>query len=399
MWERRTWEDRYSAIVDDPEAAPPRTSVLSDAAAFFSREIMPPDRTRARQLVLLALPLSPMASPLWLALAEQDIFLGRHNEARAALQHADSLDPSYPDQRLAAVQLWTLLGDRERALALARQIGNLDSAGRDEAAQALLRAGFPGDEIMRELELERLGPVELTGVLNVLATTGPEKQRAMLARLPETTLNDEAFRQSAAQAFSNPPDPAIVRKLWQRQSPTLQPYSVAGAEIMADNLLLATSPLTDNFWFGWQTLPESSGADAVWLPDTQTPEDFPEVRIDFSSGYERDSRSFHWTFYRLPAPPLTEPLVIEVPFRSVPPEFSRCRLSVRNRTETFPGPQYDSATQEWGKLQTIVPPSAQPRLLEIQLERARRGNAKAHEVSLFLGPMTFRTATQEDLAP
>lgn len=396
-WQSRDWEVRYGDVLQDPASVPPRTAALTEAADFFSREIMPPDRVRARALLVRALMLTPLSSPLWLALAEQDIFLGQHEEARAALLHADSLDPSYPDQRLAAVQLWTLLGDRERAMALGRRIAALDAAGRDEAAQALLRAGFSGDEIMRELHLETLAPKELTGVLMVLANASPEKQREMMAKLPDSTLDDAAFRQSAAQAFSNPPDPAIVRKLWERQKPSLQSVRVADAEILVDNLGIEESPLEGNFWFGWQGLPDGSAADAFWLTRTQTPEDFPQVRIDFSSAYERDSRSFRWIFYRLPVPPLTKPLTIEVPLRSVPPEFSRCRLAVRHRTEIYPGPEYLSATPGWGSLRATVPPSDKPRLLEFALERQRRGNARAHEVSLFLGPIKIGTATAEDV--
>lgn len=404
VWQYRRSEEREQWRVEldgantrtllalSPDLVPANVAYLKRVAALRSERLIPPDHRSAERLIARAIAMEPLRSDLWVRIARHFIFTGQPEKARAALRRSDELDPSFPSQRLEAVQYWALLNDRDRAIELARSIARLDPQGTDEATRALLRIAVPADEIFDIVNAAALTPARAAAILPEMRSGDMQVMRRLYQKLPANFLNDRAFRQAIAPFFAQPVMLAECQSLWNLERPGLQSVPLAlDGPLLVDNPELAISPFTNDFFFGWQALPASSAWSAFWnAPEGAANDVDDRLRITFDDVVVTSDKKLDWEFYRLPLPPSKVPIIAEVTIRADPPESSQCRMLLRLDGITVGGERSDVSRAGWQQLTTIIPPSDSARLCELVLERNRRPGMLNHTSRVSIRRIAFQ---------
>ncbi len=237
------------ATVTERSDFPDLPAANARLARFFADEVFPPDHERALQFLIRTVRADPQSSTVWFSIAREQLLLGRRVEARAALMRSDALDPHYPKHRFGAIQLWSLLGERDRAISLAQRFNELGGRFSIESGRQLKRIGMSPAEIFDALEFERETADRQVALLKEIQTGDREQMSASLEKIDVKTIGDTATRSAMARLASWPVAYEKALEVWRAESPELL---LVGGKLPADNLTLRQPPFAKDFYFGWQ---------------------------------------------------------------------------------------------------------------------------------------------------
>ncbi len=379
------------AQVSVAEIPPSAANYIRIARLKGSRQI-PPDHAGAVEFFGLALQRTPLRSDLWVTLARHLFFLKRKGEAEAALRRSDVLDPVYPEQRLGAVQLWALMGERERGIELARQVAALDPPGRLEALRTLLLIGVPPEEAYSIIGAGEVPVGDLAEIMKNLKSGNPDTMRKLWAKLPPAAIEDARFRNAMAEFFASPMLDDVAATIWRRESSTVAAFPLPGSDtsLWLDNPSVDETPFTNRFYYGWQPFPLLSWVDGTWNRANSESGDRARIRMTFTGGGAPTiQRTLQWMFYRLPLPATAEPVSIRIPVMAEPPGDSVCRVSARIDGRVVNSAPSDWTRDGWQYLEVKIPASASPSLVELTVERQKRGAGADGSARVYLGGFEF----------
>ncbi len=356
-----------------PARVPPAAEAMVLVAGFYGEVFFPPDDRKAAGWAARALEVRPLESGLWVVLARHLFFSGQVDEARVALERADELDPNYPRQRLAAIRLWTLMGEKDRAGALASQIGRLGFRERGEAAAELIRAGWSRADIFRQLDGPLLSDPEIVELLNLLKARRPGEARALLDAIPTSRLAASRVLRSAASRHAV--DAVLldqIERIWHLERPKA-PSSPRFPDD-SSNLMLAfeAPPLA----MGWQGPPVENW---VLLRPRQIEEPgtlgSPSTSINGLEVQYRDTpdesrRVSRWTFYRFPLA-AGERLDVAMRCRTYPSDRSAAKIIATDGRQRIESNTTELRTDLIQTLSLSFPPRDANRVITLQLERTR----------------------------
>lgn len=284
-------EDTQSFL--ELEGTAPEALLHVTRADIFSEGIFPPDHDAAVRDLETALRLDPQFSRAWMALARERILQGRLDEARAALETSDRLSPVYPSERLKSAALWTMLGDRDRSLRIARRIASLGPEQTGPVARELLRLGFDTDNVVEVVDFLGLETIDRLALLKVFHRERPGSATVLIDRLPPEDLEYAEVRQYVAPFLMNPLDPVLLGELWSISNPSL---SLIDGRILVEDPGIEQPPFAGSFPMGWLNLKDSE-ATVSWEPMGSMLGGNAGGRIRFSlPRYVR--REIQWTCYR-----------------------------------------------------------------------------------------------------
>ncbi len=342
------------------EKPPGLAEAYRGVARAKSVNLFPPDHRSARLFLEQALRLDPLFSTLWYELAREQILLGQSDQARASLTRSDELDPRYPRQRHGSIQLWALLGRTDRSLEVARALARLGGGYLEEAARNLTSIGVPPADVFREIEGPQLGPEDTIRILQVLHNTNRDEMEQLFGLVPPAKLENSEERSAAVKLASAPLVSGMVLSLWKAQSSRLKEISPG---LWMENLDLRDPPFTGDFHLGWQRPPEMSNAQIRWAATAESSRNHVEIMMTGGG----KSKGIHWAFCRFPVPENTR-LKFSIPLRQIPPEATKCRLSLNRSGSTLTGvnalpegPEWKSVTLDWS-------PSPKPAMAELILD-------------------------------
>jgi len=376
--------------IDVPAAAEARLLM----ASIYGREFFPPDDRSAARWAALALLSRPLESGLWVILANHLFFSGQDDDARTALRRADELDPNYPLQRLSAIRLWTLMGERERAGILAAQIGRLGGRERGDAARELLRAGWERSEIFVRLEGPSLSTPAMIDLLQILRTTNPEQCRALLETMPIDRLRtDRTLRVAVSRHAVDARLLDQAEMLWRLERPEAPPHPRFPADHEDLQLALVRPPLS----MGWQGPPAEN-----WVILRPRVIEEPSIggrpgprtdglEVQYRDTPDESRRHSRWPFYRVPVPE-NEELHVAMRVRTIPSNRSAASIVAsegRNRVESN---TTDLRTDLYQILELTVPPQPYPRFVTLQLNRTRARSMFDTEAELLIQSLNISTS-------
>ena len=226
-------------------------------AAHAARErLLPPDLPLARRAALKALELDVQSASNWMHLAETELALGNLDAARHALAQSDANDPRYPLQRQSAIQLWTLLGERDRTLALARTLDSLGAAGRAAAIQGLALAGESPADVCQALNLDNTPPEARLDRLAALgAAPGPAAASFRSAAPQGWTSEDSAWRAGLLAVALRGRDWETAMDLWRIGAKQYNLPLVDNNGVLLADPQLSADPAASAGPLGWRTIP------------------------------------------------------------------------------------------------------------------------------------------------
>jgi hypothetical protein len=396
--EREVWEARWQRegnsffVAQTPETVPASSASLLKAALFFGERPVPPAYSEAQELIGKGLALAPMRSTLWLYGARFHLFDGNPERARVALERSDLLHPFHPTRRMMAVELWDLLGERERAIELALQIGSVGGSARKEAASRLAWIGIDPAEAVRMLGPQDMPLGELADVVEAVRSRRPETMRRVYAEIPETAFLNRDFRNRMARVFTSPLVLEEAWEIWRREAGTLETIDEADCDppLLATNLAFETSPLDSRFHLGWQPIPGPAASTAFWLAEgAGRGEAGGQLRLTFTPPLPGQSRAFRWPAYRLPVPAHPSPITVRVWLRAEPAQSTRCRLILRIGDRLLEGPWSNPADPGWQAIRAELPPADSHELVEIILYRDWVGTPPPDGAQLFIDRVDF----------
>src|SRR5690606_13520823 len=131
-------------------------------------------------------------------------YQGKREVAGVSLRRSDELDPRYPTQRMESIKLWMLLGDVDRAVELARNVGLMDFELRIEMAKTLRMLGKTPAEIFQLLDGQELTIGQMTRFLSFLWSQSPARMCELFAQFPATMYQDIANRRAIAELAMRP---------------------------------------------------------------------------------------------------------------------------------------------------------------------------------------------------
>lgn len=278
-------------------ALPDDVLVLEATARWAADRATPPQSGMAREALARALALAPLRSRLWIMLGRVQLFDGRGDQARAALAFSDTLDPAFPSERLRAARYWALLGEEDRALALARDAASLDDAGVVEAARALRLMGLSPRAAFDAVYRDGIHPGRFKDLVEALASTDPDAMQALWAGLPDSALDVPDAPRVVVQAALDPLAAGAVLRAWSRAT-GLAPD---GQEPYLPNAGLRTNPFDSSLPVGW-ILPRGGAWDGRirWESGTEGEGGALRVEPPLARG---DSNLRHIVLYRFLLPP------------------------------------------------------------------------------------------------
>ncbi|MBX3728766.1 MAG: hypothetical protein KF858_06240 [Candidatus Sumerlaeia bacterium] len=402
--EREIWEARWQRegnsffAVQTPETVPASSASLLKAALFFGERPVPPAYSEAQALIGKGLALAPMRSTLWLYGARYHLFEGNSDKARVALERSDLLHPFHPTRRMMAVELWDLLGERDRAIELALQIGAVGGSARKEAASRLAWIGIDPAEAVRMLGADTMPINELADVIEAVRSQRSETMRRVHAEIPEAAFLNRDFRNRMARVFTSPLVLDKSWEIWKREIGALEDVPEADGDppLLATNLSLERSPLDSRFHLGWQPIPGPAASTAFWLAEgAGRAEAGGQLRLTFTPPLPGQSRAFRWPAYRLPVPAHTAPITVRLWLRAEPAQTSRCRLILRVGDRLTEGPWSNPAELGWQAIRMTIPPAESPELIEIILYREWVGTPPQDGAQLFIDRLEFVSEGQD----
>lgn len=397
-WRAETWTipGRLTAEVNFPSSY-----AYLRAARARERNQLPPDYAGAEELLAEALRRDPLRPEPWLRLARVLFFQGKTEEAQHALVRAETLDPRQPSTRLEAVQLWTLLGRRDKAIEAARQAAEIAPRMRSDAAQSLRVTGMSREEVFRAMAGPELPPAEALDIIRTLNPRSRETFLAMLDMLPQDAFEEPDFRSALLPVALSQGAMDLALRLWGMKKPdTFHVEGPGGARVLLHNTSLAASPMGDRLPLGWRPPPSSLLIDSTWQSATQTGAGYGVVTLAIQDSRSRDEQYTRWNFYRL-IQPEGVPLRISARVRSDP--AIRSEITLRAQV-TRPRQRWSSEPSDWGTSgwQTItvdIPAPESDRLLELWLDRQRRGFQSAGmRVRVMLGGFDVEIPPEPDEA-
>ncbi|MDK2971478.1 MAG: hypothetical protein PWP23_1233 [Candidatus Sumerlaeota bacterium] len=389
QWERDDFEFLASQTLAD---VPADSEQLLTMAYFLGEQPIPPQYEGAQELIARALLLAPMKSKLWLYGARYRLFQGEPDQARAALEHSDVLHPFHTDRRLMAVELWDLLGERDRAVALAVQIGGTTASARKAAAQRLLWIGVPPSEAWGLLWREGLSPAETADLLEGLWYNDADAVAEVVSLIPEETYSDAEFRQRLARLLKSPVVLEAAWKVWQLESGSLEQVPGANTQppLLAENLTLERSPLSDNFPFGWRPFTITPNAELYWLEG----EGAGRLRLTFRASPVK-SKEFRWLMYELPMPAHEHPVRVRIRLRAEGATESPCILIAKQGEAFHNSARKVPMAEEESVYEAVLAPTDAPVMLSLSLGRTHRDAPEAGDQVVYLEGIEFATAQGE----
>lgn len=272
---------RAGALVGEAQSAPQRSGAMRRLARAATERVFPRRWDAGGQIAAQWMTLRPFSPEPWVLLARSRAMTGRPEEAAAALGRAAGLAPSFPAGLLEALPVWMLLGEREHAAEVAREIAALDPDAPLDVAPALQAAGFSPGETAAITFREDLDPTRALRLLGLLARPSVNAQEAVHQHIPHSLLADPAFRIEAARVFSRPFAPAALEDLWRRHDgDEVKALTLpGGARFLMGMPSLPQRP-AGGFPFGWHNPPDRL---ARSLAEGTATADSPRWRIEFRS--------------------------------------------------------------------------------------------------------------------
>src|SRR5690606_18216703 len=126
-------------------------------------------------------------------------------------------NPAFPLQRLKAVQMWDLMGERERAVDVAVSVAGLDFEGKREAAQVLRLLDHSPAQAFVAVGGPTCEPAQMGQLMDDLRSPRREAMQALFAQVPERAWEDEAFRRRAASLAEKPFLHEVAMRLWRME--------------------------------------------------------------------------------------------------------------------------------------------------------------------------------------
>jgi hypothetical protein len=371
---------------EQPARVPPAAEAMVLVAGFYGEIFFPPDDIKAAKWAANALQVRPLESGLWVVLARHLFFAGQVDQARVALERADELDPNYPRQRLAAIRLWTLMGEKDRAGALASQIGRLGFRERGEAAAELIRAGWTRAEIFKQLDGPILSDPEIVELLNLLRTTRPEEARGLVEAIPTPRLAvSKTLRSTASRHAVDAVLLDQVERIWHLERPESPTFPRFPADF--SNLMLAfeAPPLA----MGWQGPPSENWVllrprqidqpGALGAPPTS----IWGLEVQYRDTPDESRRVSRWTFYRVPLV-AGEQLEVAMRCRTYPSDRSAAKIIATDGRQRIESNTTELRTDLVQTLSLTFPPRDEDRMITLQLERTRARSIFDTEAELFV---------------
>ncbi len=363
-------------------------------ASIHGRVFFPPDDRQAAVWASRALAHRPLESGLWVILATHLFFSGQDAHARTALSRADELDPNYPLQRLAAIRLWTLMGERSNAGILAAQIARLGTRERGDAARELLRAGWNRAEIFTRFEGSGLPDGEMIELLSLLKTTSRSQCRALIEAIPVARLESSRPLRSVVSRHAS--DARLLEEIeliWRIERPDAPTVPRFPADHENLQLAFERAPLS----MGWQGPPSEN-----WvllrprLIEEPSIAGRPGLRTDGLEVQYRDTpdesrRVSRWTFYHVPVPE-NEELHVSMRVRTIPSDRSAARIIANDGRLRTNSNTTDLRTDLYQVLELTMPAAEVPRMVSLQLERTRARSIFDTEAELIIQSLQITTA-------
>jgi hypothetical protein len=320
------------------------------------------------------------------------LFQGEPDLARAALEHSDVLHPFHTERRLMAVELWDLLDERERAIALAVQIGGTTASARKAAAQRLLWIGVPPSEAWPLLWREGLSPAETADLLEGLWYNDADAVAKVLTLVPEEPYADADFRRRMALLLKSPVVLETAWKVWQMEGGNLDQLADVNTQpvLLAENLTLARSPLSDSFPFGWQPFTTTPNAELYWLEGGNS----GELRLTFYAS-PVNTREFRWLMYELPMPAHEHSIRVRIRLRAENATESPCILIAKQGDAFHNSARKVPMTEEGTVYEAILAPTEAPVMLSLSLGRTHRDAPEAGDQVVYLEGIEFAAVRGE----
>lgn len=375
--------------IEKPSSVPSESLALLQATSFAAENVFPPNRLMLNEFFRRQVALAPMESGTWLNIARQRIMEGRIPQARAALNYADTLNPAYPSERLDAVQHWALIGERDRARSIALRIARLDFAGRLEAGDALVTAGFKPVEVFEQLDDDQLAPFERANLAVHLMTGDPSLNRELFDFLPDKVLDDPEARAKLIRPLTYPMLPDAASEVWRRQAGG----SPEGG--LLHNGTLQKNPFEPGFYLGWQLKHLAASLTPRWIEPARAGEN--GILVLESPSYDSGGTAF---LYRLVVPANTPPLEFSLDLTLSPHDAIDCRLVLFEREGHDLSREYlgdwlrRGHEQSADGMSAVLPPSSEPRLIDIAFARTRRAPAARGSVSVRITSLNVQEAAR-----
>jgi len=393
QWRLGVGRSRMRTALDDParrvqilEPELREVRMLERLAGAAERELVPPDDRRATALLEEAIRTQPTRGALWLKLARLRLFAGKRAEAVAALGMSDFLEPNLPNQRLEAIALWVLLGERDRAGDLAARAARLDARLLEDCARQLRLGGFTSMEVF-----ERLGgpSLEKGALQRLLTTLGGSANEELVAGLGPERLADPDIRRQAGQLLAAPLRSRPLLDLWRQEVGSDLTPTTPGGLVLAHNLDLRQGPPPPDarFVLGWQPFPASVHMTAMAASaDEDTTVGPLAIRIQYDAFSGLDDRERRWDFYRVIVPE-NEAWGLPVSVRLDPPESSRVTIMASwegGEARVSPPRPLEG---NWQRLEITVEPAAKERLVTLSVLRQPRTSSAIATGRVWIAPM------------
>ncbi len=382
---RRQGEAAVLSAVDIPTTA----EALRLRAQFREEKLFPADRAGAIADLRDALLIEPMRSGLWFLLSRNLLFTGDSSGARVALSRADELDPRYPRQRLRAIQLWSLLGERQKVEDLARDVSGLGQIYRLDAARQLVEMGLPVDRVYELVQSTELSPVERGELLERLRSRDRPALGRVFDAIPPAAWDTPDFRLAALARASDPLLYDVARRAWEAEGIELLDRADV---IVYTNPDLAAPPFSSALALGWLPFAPRGGESGSWsAPGLLHDDPHGVMAIRFAPPLREREVNLRYRFLRLPYRS-AEPLLFRVRVRPTHPgQTSGWLLAAAGETATR-GRSVDLA-EGWQELAVMLPPVAEPTMLEITLDARFTRRSLMDDPMLYLGPIGFGAET------
>lgn len=349
------------------ERMPVDPGIYANLAQTYSRDLMPPDNERARAMLGESIQLAPLDSTYWMRVSEQDMLLGQRDKAVAALKVSDALDPRWPVQRLDAVRLWRILGDKARAKDLGVQIARLGLPYREVVSRELLDNGFDTNEVLEAVGFRDQKPEAMASLIRTMAQQPGVSLDVLWKAVPDAARRDGELRQELAKIAEERKRYELLLELWNLES---DPAIKLAPGLMVKNADLRRSPLGDSFELGWQpAIEDVTDVHTTWI----APEGLAgsSGRLDVEIGPYAPEQLW-WAIYRLVIP---ADMAVDLGARvSVNPGVrTEAEVRVLVEKEWFSNAKTSGANDRPEDLRHAVPAAPEPRLATIFISWRRAG--------------------------
>lgn len=386
QWEAwRELERRGPLAVLRESEIPTTSAALLTRARARSDNAFPPDREGALADLSRALEVEPLRSGTWILLARQQLFLGRTDEGRAALEFSDSLDPWFPRQRLRSAQLWTLLGERDRATSMVQSIASLGEQHRLAAARRLMEMAYPAADVYTMVGGESLPAGECVALLAAIQPANIADARALFGMLNTAHLEDAAYRRGFLARAIDPYLHGEVVRAWSAEE-NIESGSAAG--IVYTNGMLAQPPFAGDFPLGWQRAADRASFTVAWAaPGIVADAEEGSLRITFPQALREKQTGFSYRAYRFPSSGV-EAYRVGMRVRSNLESGTRAWLAVWVNGESVRG-RAVSLSNAWTEIDVAIKDGTAPGIVDVFLAASHERRRLLEQPELFVDAIFF----------